>query len=277
MVAVSHFGSGDLPDLVDSMRANVDPRWHLVALDNSDDDAEWADVVRACAVDARCRPVRAPRNLGYLGGARHALATLGTPLGGPAWTVVLNTDVSAPADLVSGLLARSPVTVVAPRVWSLTRHRDQNPYLRSRPTKRDRLRWRAMFAVLPVARAVVWWTNRPRRGSVVTGPETASPASADVYAPHGSCLVLPRAYFERGGDLTHGCFLFGEEITIAERCRELGIPVRYDPSLCFEHREHASTGTWRSPEVLRWQRESVRYVDRLLSAGGSVGPSEGAR
>ncbi len=100
---------------------------------------------------------------------------------------------------------------------------------------------------------------RVRRGSMGDGS-----ASATLYAPHGACFALPRAYFEAGATLEHAPFLFAEEITVAEECRRVGLAVCYEPALCVEHREHAATGRWRSTQMIRWQRESIRYVAQVL-------------
>jgi len=62
-----------------------------------------------------------------------------------------------------------------------------------------------------------------------------------VYAPHGAFMIFAREYFERGGTLDVGAFLFAEEGFVAETCRKLGLDVLYDPTIEVLHDEHVST------------------------------------
>ena len=63
-----------------------------------------------------------------------------------------------------------------------------------------------------------------------------------IYAPHGACMIFHRRYFECGGALQYGAFLFGEEVAIAERVKRLGGTVVYEPDFRIIHNEHATTG-----------------------------------
>lgn len=102
------------------------------------------------------------------------------------------------------------------------------------------------------------------------GPATSSeqPNQPDeIYAPHGSLLLLSPAYLSAGGAVDQPVWLFGEEFTVAEECRRLGLVVCYDPSLVAEHREHVSTGRWRSLQMVRAQADSVPYILDLLARG----------
>ena len=265
VVAVSYFGSADLAALLASLRAGGGA-WRLVAVDNAGDPAEHRAVIAALGGEPRAVVVDAQGNLGYLGGARLALGGLGGP---PApWTVVTNTDVRFTPDFVTSVAALPGDAVVAPAIVSDLSGSDQNPFLERRPSRHTVLRWRVQFATVPVARLVV---ALGRLGSSVrrlVRRRTTSGVARTVYAPHGSCLVLPAAYFDRGGTLDHGAFLFGEEITVAERARALGLPVRYEPAVVVRHAEHRSTGWWRSRQLLTWQRESVREIARVLEGRG---------
>lgn len=262
LVAVSYFGSRDVPDLARSLREGTSPHWRLVVVDNSCDEAEAERLRPLGALDERIEVITAPHNTGYLGGARLALAD---PTARARWTVVCNTDLTFAPDFVALLTQLPPDRVVAPSVRSARTGRDQNPYLVRRPGPWQVRRWRAEFSTVLGAKLVVAAGNLPVRR---TRPRDASrQAPRRIYAPHGSCLVLPAEYFDRGGDLTHAAFLFGEEITVAERARRLGLPVMYHPQLQVNHAEHRSTGVWRSTRMIRWHQEGVRHVVDLLGRG----------
>lgn len=268
VVAVSYHGSSDLPGLVASLRAGPGD-WGMVVVDNSADPREGEAVRAAVAGDDRVRVVDAGANLGYFGGARRGLAKVDPA--STRWLVVTNADVRVAPDFVSRLSAMTDDAVVAPAVRSSVSGRDQNPFLVRRPSRATVLRWRAQFATVAGARLVVAVGQlrsvlRRAGGSATTAPNGHP---RPIYAPHGSCLALPASFFSRPGALDHGAFLFGEEITIAERARSIGCPVIHQPALVVHHHEHRATGWWRSRQLLVWQRESVREIARLLADAGT--------
>lgn len=270
VAAVSYHGSPDLPALLASLRAGGGD-WRLVVVDNADDDREREAVRAAAAGDARVRVVDAGGNLGYLGGARRGLREVDPDA--TRWLVVTNTDVRFAPDFVERLAAMTDDAVVAPAILSSVSGADQNPFLLERPSRATLLRWRVQFATVAGARLVVavdhllsLLTSVVRRRWA--SRRTVGGAPRRIYAPHGSCMALPASFFARPGSLDHGAFLFGEEITIAERARALGCPVLHTPSLVVHHDEHRATGWWRSRQLLVWQRESVREIARLLGDQG---------
>jgi len=273
VVAVSYHGSRDLPGLVAGLRAGAGD-WRLVVVDNADDVREGEALRTAVAGDDRVRVVDAGSNLGYLGGARRGLAEVDPA--STRWLVVTNTDVRVAPDFVERLAALPDDAIVAPAVLSSVSGADQNPFLARRPSRATVLRWRAQFATVTGARLVVA-LGQLRSVLRRAGGSGIAPIGRPcrIYAPHGSCLVLPASFFARPGSLDHGAFLFGEEITIAERARSLGCPVLYEPALVVHHDEHRATGWWRSRQLLAWQRESVREIARLLD--DSPRPGERSR
>ncbi len=62
-----------------------------------------------------------------------------------------------------------------------------------------------------------------------------------VYALHGSFLVFSAAALEKLGEpFDPRMFLFREEDHLARRCRQLGIPMLYDPRIQVFHKEDGS-------------------------------------
>src|SRR6185312_7910464 len=87
-----------------------------------------------------------------------------------------------------------------------------------------------------------------------------------IYAAQGACLIFTREYFERGGSLRYGSFLFYEEIFVAETAREIGVDIVYEPTLRVWHDDHASTGFPRSRKMTKYFGDSAKYVaDRYFS------------
>src|SRR5262249_47411804 len=82
--------------------------------------------------------IQAPGNRGYFGGAHHALSLFlkQNPL--PDWIIVSNTDLAIAdsrfLERLSELAVLPNVGAVAPTIRSLMTGRDQNPFMRSRPS-----------------------------------------------------------------------------------------------------------------------------------------------
>ena len=78
-----------------------------------------------------------------------------------------------------------------------------------------------------------------------------------IYAPHGSCIIFNKNYFERGGTLDHISFLFGEEIFVGETVRNLRLNVLYIPEIKVRHYEHSSIGNVISRRINKFYRKSI--------------------
>src|SRR2546427_119628 len=118
--------------------------------------------------------------------------------------------------------------------------------------------------------------NRRETSAILAGRRRRSkPASMQngrrefIYAPHGALFIFSRRYFEAGGYLDGNLFLYGEEISVAEICRSLGLPVIYEPSLRVLHNEHQSTGRVISRFSFECQKNALRYVSSRYRNGSS--------
>ena len=187
----------------------------------------------------------------------------------PDWVIVSNADVRLPRRDLLARIARLPRRggAIAPRIVSGRTGLDQNPFLRRRPMPARML----LNRIIPRVPALFWMLEtqyavkrgirsrlaaktRQRRTSVT--PAEPRP----IYAPHGSFLLFSREYFERGGTLNAGAFLYAEEIFVAETCRRLGLEVLYRPDLELQHDEHVSTGG--NPAVRRFLASAADYCFR---------------
>ena len=81
----------------------------------------------------------------------------------------------------------------------------------------------------------------------------------EIYAPHGCFIIFHRSYFDAGGSLDHGAFLFGEEVFVAETARRLGVKVSHDPRLGVIHHEHMTTGRFKNRRLARYSWEASKF------------------
>lgn len=209
-------------------------------------------------------------NRGYFGAAGFALEhylAQGREL--PDWVIVCNHDVLIEdPDFFSKLFSHDPMAagVIAPRIQVPPSRADQNPFLRHRPS---RFRWWVFrFAKSSYGMALVWdWMSRQKKALRSSGAmldpvagKTHDLPSQPIYAPHGSFLIFSRRYFEKGGYFDGSLFLYGEEISVAEICRSLDLPIIYEPSLRVFHNEHRSTGRIISRTSYEREKNALRCV-----------------
>jgi len=250
----------------------------VVVVDNTErpDSRELFTGLERAPVPVVC--VKSPSNAGYLGAVRLGLGEYARRVGRVAsWTLVSNVDVrfGDPGFFQRLALASRPedVGVIAPSIWSDTYKRDRNPHLLRRPSPLAMRFYASLYSHFYVANLYIvgaWLASRvwhAARGVLDAAgrPETRSPVlreARDIYAANGSCFALSAAFFQRGGNFDYPCFLFGEEIFVAETARGLGLRVVYDPTLRVYHDDHVSTGLLRSRQVVSYMRASSVFLAR---------------
>ena len=268
LVAVNYFGSGSIGPFLDSLRRQTRDDWALSVVDNSCDTDEAGRLKDFADGDERVEVLTAPDNLGYYGGAHWWEANRDGRF--PLWTLPCNVDLELAEDFVERLLdSDAGQYVTAPSVRADPSGRQQNPYLVNRPSVREALLWAAVFHWPLTAK---WYAQAASLKQALrhrSNPQRALMAgdARDVYAAHGSIMAIHRRFFEAGGTMRHGAFLFGEEITIAEQVRGFGGTVRFEPSIRVVHREHQATGAKRSRLIRRMQGEGTLNTYRLIRRG----------
>ena len=264
LICVKYGADAETARYLESLRRlQGQPNLHVLIVDNTVGDvADWP-------TDSGFNVLRSNENLGYFGGARWGISNYleGHPL--PDWVIVSNVDllIKDPDFLqkLAALKSTPSVGAVAPRIASALTGRNQNPFMRSRPSamRMHLYKWlyRSWLALNAheLASAVFHWS---RSAVTQVGRTKANPSrdlSRKIYAPHGSFVVLSKEYFRAGGSLDFPCFLFGEEIYLAESLRKLGLGVIYEPSLEVVHQEHKSTKLLKSRKLARFVASSAAY------------------
>src|ERR1700733_10237303 len=246
---------------------------HLVIVDNNSGD-DSAESIRL-AIDGfnNVELMNSPSNRGYFGAAKWALNEYLARQGTPDWVIVCNNDIifDSPSFLV-GLLARDPRIdgVVAPAIRSRLTGFDANPMIAARPGRIRKLRYRFLVSTYYVAWLTQWLAPFVRKGRrrLHGGRSNRGNCRTRIYAPHGSFLIFSRRYFEQGGFIDDGCFLYAEEISVAETCWRLRLPVIHDPDLRVSHNDNQTTGRMLTRSGYRLQREGLQYaLGKYLESG----------
>jgi GT2 family glycosyltransferase len=86
-----------------------------------------------------------------------------------------------------------------------------------------------------------------------------------VYALHGSFIGMSKKFLEsKILYLEKSPFLFAEELYLAERCREMGMKVKFLPSVRIEHNEHATTGLFKSVNTVALMQQALVLIEKTF-------------
>jgi GT2 family glycosyltransferase len=198
-----------------------------------------------------------PVNDGYFGGLGRAQALTHD---GTDCVLFCNPDVVLAPDLLVNLatIARSTRGIVAPSIVSADDGFDQNPKYAKRLTREKLVR---LSRVYSSGLAYATYVGLARIREKILGRKASDPPSRStaVYAPHGSVLVFTDTTFFRQLP-RYPCFLFGEELFVAEEARRHGVPVVYEPSVRVRDQRHASIRLISARARRELMRTSVRYI-----------------
>ncbi len=289
ILAVHFHNQTEVERYVDHVLSLPVPEGWRTVVSIADNSRNW---LPRRTMDERCLVTVPESNLGYLNGCARALtAWIELERTAPDWVGVTNTDLTFREDaLVELLQADWPDTVgaIAPRIGT-RRHRDQNPFMRVRPS-RTRLRflsaafsegfWRSPLMWLLRSPAYTAWTRLKFRmrlsatGSPVLYDTEEKPES--IYAPHGAAVFLSAAFFGSGCKLSMPWMMFGEELHLAEQMRKVGLSVFWVPGIRVDHSTATTTGTIRHQQLMDWRAESLRHIIDLYFVDAPSQSSSGA-
>ena len=243
-------------------------RCHVLVVDNDSADDSIYRIRRAVYGFGNIELLESWHNRGYFGAASWALRHYLVRHNVPDWVIVCNHDVAFddPEFLVR-LLKKEPAAsgVIAPSIISGLTGLDANPSIRNRPGSFRMWRYRVWLGNYYAMWLKQWLSpaiRKARHKFSQRTPSAGEGVNSLIYAPHGSFLIFSRKFFEAGGFIDDGFFLYAEEFSVAEMCRRLQLPVIHDKELRVWHKEGQSTGRMLSRRVYHHQKNGFAYASR---------------
>jgi len=239
----------------------------VLIVDNNSADDSIPRIRQAASEFRNVELLPASHNRGYFGAARWALDQYLEHHCPPGWVAVCNNDIEFEDSLfLVKLWEKDPMSagVIAPSIISGLTGYDANPSIRKRPSPFRMLRYRLWLANYYAMWFKQWLSPSVRiikkRHIMSRRIPTAQPVSQPIYAPHGSFVIFSRKFFEAGGFIDDGFFLYAEEFSIAEMSIRLRLPVIHEPTLRVRHKEGQSTGRMLSRDSYLRQVNGFRYA-----------------
>ncbi|MBR6830023.1 MAG: hypothetical protein IKM83_05370 [Paludibacteraceae bacterium] len=191
-------------------------------------------------------------NLGYLGGA---LAIYNAKAQGYDFVSISNVDLELAPDFFEQLvqLNVSNIGWLAPDIYTDKINRHENPYMLSRPKKRNFFIWNIIYSS-------TWIYRLYHALYVLKSQKSKVYPSCDIYAGHGSFMLFTKAFVEHYPELHFPAFMYGEEIWLAELTRAAQLGVRYFPTLLINNTGNISTGVINQARKSRWSKESLQAI-----------------
>ena len=171
------------------------------------------------------------------------------------YSIISNVDVVMEKDFfvqLAEMPANKTLGWIAPQIFSDTEHRDRNPKIMRRYAKRKLQILRFLFSIPPLYNL---YTHTAYKSKKLIKHEPG-----EIYAGHGSFIILTQEYFKRCGIIDYPVFLFCEEIYLGEQCLKHGLKVVYNPQIRVRDTEHASTGTFRRRKYCWYNYEALSYI-----------------
>lgn len=200
-------------------------------------------------------------NTGYLQGCNYGLAEYLKQNEYPDWVIVSNSDIEIKSEnfykILEELKEKEKIGVVAPKILTLD-GKYQNPFSEKRFSKefltlmKNIYSSKVFFLTFMLLQKVRKMLLKERRNNYNH--------ELEIYAAHGSFLILSKRFFQKGGNLNFKSFLYAEESYIAEMCKLIGLKIQYFPKLEILHKENISTSTVESSFKLRCKVESINYI-----------------
>lgn len=192
-------------------------------------------------------------NPGYFGAIKRLMQQVNTK--DYDYSIISNVDLMLEEDFFQKLAeynCTEDTGWIAPQIWSNLEERDRNPKVLNRYSLK-KLQILKTFYKYPILDTLYTRTFYKKK-------KYESHQAGQIYAGHGSFIILTRRFFELSGNIDYPVFLFCEEIYLAELCRKAGLKVLYEPSLIVKDTEHASTGKMNHSFYCRCNYEAMQYI-----------------
>lgn len=171
------------------------------------------------------------------------------------YAIISNVDLCIKADFFNKLCSitiNNNIGWLAPTIFSKQEQRDKNPKILMRYSAKK-------LSILKVLFKYHWLYNLYTHSAYKRKKYTQHPAM-EIYAGHGSFIILTKEYFKRCGIIDYPVFLFCEEIYLGEQCRLHELKVAYEPSLSVEDDEHVSTGSFKGKQYCHYNYKALKYI-----------------
>lgn len=191
-------------------------------------------------------------NRGYLGGA---LPIFNAKAKEYDFVSISNVDLELAPDFFEQLLELnvSDIGWIAPDIYTDKIDRHENPFMMTRPTKRNFFIWNSIYSC-------TWLYRLYHHLYLIKNKQQKVYPACTIYAGHGSFMLFSQAFVQHNPAILFPTFMYGEEIFFAELVRIAGLKVQYLPALRIANTGNISTGLINQKQKSAWSKISLRTI-----------------
>ncbi|HPB24151.1 MAG TPA: glycosyltransferase [Bacteroidales bacterium] len=262
-LTVNYFQAAMTIELIKSLLAiSGVEHFRIVVVDNSASSEEYEQLLNFKKLtEGDVEILKTPSNLGYFGAVNFALKHPGNSKGYD-YVIVSNNDIEIrDRQFFQNLLElQSDAQVIAPDIISLTTGRHQNPHRTSPVSRFQKFQYRLLYSNYYFG-LILYHARKLIKSTTARHHRMAKPAKQAIFSAYGAFFIFHRSYFEMGGTIDYGYFLYGEEDSVAAQCAENGMKIALLPDFEVFHNEHISTdSTGFKKNIYQLQQKAYRYI-----------------
>lgn len=195
-------------------------------------------------------------NRGYLGGA---LPIFNAKAKEYDFVSISNVDLELVPDFFEQLVQIDTAQIgwIAPDIYTDKINRHENPYMITRPTKRNFFIWNTIYSC-------TWLYRLYHRLYLIKNKQQKVYTACTIYAGHGSFMLFTHNFIAKNPELSFPGFMYGEEIYMAERVRAAQLTVQYQPTLRIANVGNISTGLVNQAQKSAWSKESLNAIKKIF-------------
>lgn len=237
---------------VDNAMANISTDSVTVIVADNSINKMAIDISQYENISVNVKPLL---NLGYLGGAQKVINSE-LKFKQYDYVVISNVDIEVDSHFFYNLFMLNlsqDIGWIAPQIWSEEEERDKNPKVIERysKSKLEKIRLLYKYPILDYIYTNTFYLKKKVRPQY---------NEMDIYAGHGSFMILTKRFFDFYKEIHYPIFLFGEELFLAELNRRAGLCVRYIPDLKILDNEHVSTSKMKKRSYYKYNLDSINYI-----------------
>jgi len=204
----------------------------------------------------KTRILNAGENLGYFGGVKFGIEKF--PAEDMEYIIICNNDTQILSSDFFRIVEQKlkMFDVIGPSIRTLTGS-EQNPHREVPPSAIVKIYYRIYFASYLAA---VILTKLRRMLDFPKSKITSDTSEKRIFSAHGAFIIIGKEYFNRGGYIDDGFFLYGEEDSMGAISQENNIRVGYCPELKVLHKESKTIGKGLSRRKYKFQRRAYKYI-----------------
>ncbi len=248
-----HYGKNieTTKNFVDSIKPFLNSSLDLIILNNSNEinienlKSEFISILNT------------EKNLGYFGAAKLGIQQF--PISNLDYIIICNNDVQILNDDFFSLLEQkiNNYDIIAPSIRTLE-NIEQNPHRENKIKFHRKLFYKLFF--INYFFAIIFSNLIGFKKKKINKVAKEHQSERNIFSPHGAFIILNKSYFEKGGIIDDGYFLYGEEDSIAAIAKLNEMLIGFIPSLKILHQESITTGKRFTKQKYRFQKDAYKYI-----------------